>query len=217
MNSVLWVFSLFYSHSRKSVRGAIITTRMYFQLIPTFNKVPSANKAWMVFFLVIVSPKALCVDLGKDGCVTGTMGNGSICYAKHLCLHDLLKPHLVVCYFYLVMSNCWAFKVLWVEAFDNTKFIMSSADHQRPLAHVLWACVYSVVELLAARHFYKWFARKCIIGSKPRCPCCDSSVQLCNRLHTVFLSASETWSTVELYGHKEQLANLRALGRVFFL
>lgn len=45
MNSVHWIFSLFYSHSRKSMRGAIITTRMYFQLMPTFNKVPSANKA----------------------------------------------------------------------------------------------------------------------------------------------------------------------------
>lgn len=40
-----------------------------------------------------------------------------------------------------------------VEAADNTKFIMSSAAHQSPLTHVLWACVHSVMELLAVRHF----------------------------------------------------------------
>lgn len=45
MNFAPWGFSLFRYHSRLPMSGAIITTRMYFQLMPTFNKVPSANKA----------------------------------------------------------------------------------------------------------------------------------------------------------------------------
>lgn len=58
------------------------------------------------------------------------------------------------------MGNCWAFKVLWVDGSDNTKFMMNSEGHKLPLAHILWACVQSLAGLLAARHFLKRFAEK---------------------------------------------------------
>lgn len=45
INSAHWDCSLFHHHSRLSMSGAIITTTVYFQLMPAFNKVPSANKA----------------------------------------------------------------------------------------------------------------------------------------------------------------------------
>lgn len=45
INSAHWGFSLFHYHSRLPMSGAIITTILYFQLMPTFNKVPSASKA----------------------------------------------------------------------------------------------------------------------------------------------------------------------------
>lgn len=77
---------------------------------------------------------------------------------KYLCLQDLLKPRLAYYYFYLVMRNCWAFRILWVDASNTTKFLMSSPDHKLPLAHVLWACVQSLGGLFAAKHVFKRFA-----------------------------------------------------------
>lgn len=105
-------------------------------------------------------------------------------------------------------------QVLGVEASDNTKFIMRNTDHQWLLAHVLWACVYSVMELLAARHFKKWFAQKCITGSQLGCHCWDSSIQSCKRLHVVFLSTSESWSREDLWSWA--IGNLCALDRFLF-
>lgn len=182
---------------------------IHVQLMPTFNKAPSANKAWMIFFPVLES--------FPQGPMSGFR-------ERWLCgKHSGKWVHLLmwnICAFMTFSSPVLHVTLLLIkEGVGHLKFCGLMHQISLWLIEQIISCYFLMcrghvfsflIGFLTVRHFLRRFAEESIAVSKPRCHCCDSSIQFCNRLQSVFHLLQRLLAQSVVHGHKEPLGNLFA-------